>query len=270
MPTFGQLVTGTGGTAAESITQIGNNITLPAGGPWLIHHIWGMVAMDTAVTSEAAAGALLLSAVSGDLTPDPAPGLYPLVGHSSQMSANYGLVSVPLNMYEVGWQAAGKASVSLSYVNDAGNATAPIVACGIIFGDARPEKRPLMFSDRVAANLTAASEATIGTITISEKATRIVGVAAVATKDGAVTADEGMIATVRLDSADFKMPPMQLPCTNGFSACDGTPAGGTSIAMPQFIPVDIPIIGGSRVNAFGTLINAVTAGLDVQVFIAYE
>lgn len=270
MPTNGLLVTGTGGTAAESITQIGSDITMPAGGPWLIHNIWGMVAMDTAVQSEAASGGIRVDALSGDLNPDPAPGRYPLIGAPSQSGASFGLMPVPLNIYDVRWQAAGKAVLTLSYINDQGNATAPLVAAGIIFGDAVPEKRPLVFSDRVAANLTAASEASIGTITISEKATRIVGIMATAMKDGAVTADEGMLATIRLDSADIKLPPAQFPCTNGFSACDGTPAGGGSVAAPNFIPLDIPVIGGSRINCFGTLVNAVTAGLDVQVFIAYE
>ena len=270
MATNALLVTGTGGTGAESITQIGENLTMPAGGPWLIHKIWGMVAQDTAVTNEAVSGGMRIDALSGDLSPDPAPGRYPLIGCPTQMSANFGLTPVPINMFDVAWTAAGKAVLSLSYINDQGNATAPIVACGIIFGDSIPEKRPLVFCDRVAVNLTANTEATIGTITISEKATRIVGIMATAMKDGAVTADEGMIATIRLDSADIKLPPAQFPCTNGFSACDGTPAGGGAVGSPQFIPLDIPVIGGSRINCFGTLINAVTAGLDVQVYIAYE
>jgi len=268
--TFGQLVTGIGGTTASSKTKIGSSIVLPAGGPHLISSIWGMIAMDTAVTSEAVSGALHIDALSGDLTPDPAPGKYPLIGAPSQMSASFGLTPVPLNIFEVNWTAAGKAVIDLSFINDAGNATAPIVACGIIFGDAKPEKRPLTFGDSVSANLTTNTEATIGTITISEKATRIVGICATAIKDGAVSADEGMIATVRLASADIKLPPASYPCMNGYSACDGTPAGGSSVQAPNFIPVDIPIIGGSRIDCYGTLINAVTAGLDVQVFIAYE
>jgi hypothetical protein len=270
MATHAWLRTGTGGTAAESITQIGTDIVMPAGGPWVIHGLWGLVANNTAVHSESVSGALLIDALSGDLTPDPAPGLYPLIGNPSASGANLPLVSSPLNIWDVKWEASGKAVISLSYVNDQGNATAPIVAAGIIFGDSIPEKRPLVFCGRVAANLTANTEATIGTITIAEKATRIVGIMATAVKDGAITADEGMIATVRLDSADIKMPPAQYPTAHAYSAADGTPAGASAIGQAQFIPLDIPVIGGSRINCFGTLVNAVTAGLDVQVFIAYE
>jgi hypothetical protein len=270
MATHGQLVTGVGGTAAESITQIGADITLPAGGPWLIHGLWALIAADTAIQSEAVNGAIRLSSVAGDLTPDPAPGIYPAIGTPSAQSANFNTGNSPLNIWPVRWTAAGKAIVSLSYINDSGNTTGPIVATGILFGDSIPEVKPLVFCDRVAASLTLNTEATIGTITIAEKATRIVGIMATANKDGVTTVDQGMIATVRLDSADIKMPPAQFPTSHAFSAADGTNAGQSSIGQAQFIPLDIPVIGGSRIQCFGTLINAVTAGFDVQVFLAYE
>ena len=98
MATHGLLVTGTGGTAAESVTQIGANITMPAGGPWTIHGLWGLVVQDTAVADEAVSGGLRLEALSGDLTPDPAPGRYPCLGIPSQSSANFGAHSTPLNI----------------------------------------------------------------------------------------------------------------------------------------------------------------------------
>ncbi len=268
--TFGQLVTGTGGTAAGSITQIGSDISMPAGGDWLIHHLWGMVVQDTAVASEAVAGQMQIDSVGGDISPDPAPGKYPLIGKASSAGANFSIHSAPLNIYPVNWVASGKAEFALKFINDAGNATAPLVAMGIIFGDKRPEIKPLTFSDAVSATLTANTETTIGQIQLSERATRIVGIMATATKDGAITADEGMLATIRLDSADVKIQPAKYPCTNGFNAADGTPAGGTALAMPTFMPVDIEIPKGARIDCFGTLINAVTAGLDIQVFLAYE
>jgi len=79
-----------------------------------------------------------------------------------------------------------------------------------------------------------------------------------------------MIAHVRLGSADIKLPPAMFPTSHGYSAADGTLIDGGSISPANFIPVDIPVIGGARIDCFGTLINAVTAGLDVQVWIAYE
>ncbi len=268
--TNAQLVTGAGGAAAGSITQIGGNITLPAGGPWMIHGLWSQAVMDTAVHSEGMNGNLIVNALSGDLNPDPAPGKYPSANMPSKTGANFSIQSQPLNIYPVNWLASGKAVISLSYENMSGNATAPIIAAGIIFGDGVPDKAPLVFSDSVNASLTAAAEASIGSITLAEKATRIVGMCAIAMKDGAVTADEGMLAHIRLDSADVKFSPSQYPCQYAFNAADGTPAGGSAIGKNEFIPLDIPVIGGSIINVFGTLVNAVTAGLHVSVFIAYE
>jgi len=268
--THAQLATGAVGAAAGSKTQIGSNITLPAGGPWLIHGIWSQVVMDTAVQSEAVNGNLIVSALSGDLNPDPATGKYPSNNVSAQSAASFGLVSSPLNIYPVNWLAAGKAVISLTYENLSGNATAPIAAAGIIFGDSIPDKSPLVFSDGVGGTLTAAVEASIGSITLAEKATRIVGIMATAMKDGAIVADEGMLAHIRLDSSDVKFSPGQYPCGQAYNACDGTPAGGSGLAQNQFIPLDIPVIGGAIINIFGTLVNAVTNGLDVSVYIAYE
>ena len=268
--THAKLVTGLGGTTAGSITQIGSNISMPAGGPWFIHHVWGLGAMDTAVQSEALAGHIILDSVGGDITPDPAPGKYPLICGASASGASFGIHSTPLNIYPVGWEAAGKAELKFSYFNDAGNATAPLMAMGIIFGDSRPDVKPIIFSDNVSATLTANTEATIGQIQVSERATKITGIMATCTKDGAVTADEGMLATIRLDSADIQIQPAQYPTLNAFSASDGTPAGGGMLGAPFFIPLDIDVVKGAKIDCFGTLVNAVTAGVDVQVFLAYE
>ena len=270
MPTHGSAVTGTGGAAAASLTQIGSNITLPAGGPWNIWGLWAMCAQDTAVTSEAVGGSIIVDAVSGDITPDPSPGRWPCFGISSQSGANFGIHAVPLNIWPVDWTGSGKAVISLTYLNDAGNATAPVVAAGLLFGDKRPISLSHAFSDRVSATLSTAAETTIGTITLAEKATRITGIMCTLMKDGAVTADEVMMGTVRIDSDDNKLSPGVYPFSHAFSAADGTPAGGTGTPMAMIIPLDIPVEGGSRIDCFGTLINAVTAGVEAQVFLMYE
>lgn len=270
MATHAQAVTGTGGTAAASITQIGATLILPADGPWNIWGLWAMAVQDTGVLGEAVGGSIIVDSVAGDIVPDPAPGRWPCFGISSQSAASFGIHATPLNIWPVNWTASGKAQISLSYLNDAGNAVAPIVAAGILFGDKRPDVVPHPFADRVSASLTAAAEATIGTITLAEKATRITGIMCTFIKDGAITADEGMMGTVRLASDDMKMPPAVFPFNQAFSAADGTPAGGTGTAQAQIIPLDIPVTGGSRVNCFGTLVNAVTAGVQAQVFLFYQ
>lgn len=270
MATQGYIRQGPGGTTALAETQIGADIIMPAGGPWLIHHIWAQVVKATTVPNEGAGGTLHIQALSGDLTPDPAPGRYPLIGPCASESANSAIAPVGLNLWPVAWEAAGKASIALSYIQQLAITTASEVACGIIFGDARPEVRPLTFCDVVRTAWASAAETSVGTITLSEKATRIVGILADLNKGDAPTAGEEIMATIRLDSADIKLPPAQYPCNRAFNASDGTAVGQAATPLSNFIPVDIPVIGGARIDVLVTSSISVTGNADVSVYLAYE
>jgi len=268
--THAQLVTGTGGTTAGATTQIGANLTLPAGGPWIIHNIWGMVAKDTTVPNEGTGGALQIRALSGDLTPDPAPGTFPLIGNPVSESANAAIAGNPVSMWMTDWNGAGKAVISLSYINQLAITTGSDVAAGIIFGSARPERRPIRFCDFVQDSFASAAEQQIGTITLSERATRITGVLADLNKGDAPTAGEPILATIRLASNDVQMPPAAYPCNRCFDASDGTAAGAAGGLYSQFIPVDIPVVGGARIDCFATTTASVTGNADVSIYLAYE
>jgi hypothetical protein len=270
MSTYAMLQTGTSGTAARARTQIGANITLPAGGPWTIFGIWGQVAKRTTVPNEGTGGELIIESLSGDLTPDPAPGIYPLIGNQISESANAAISAMPLNIWPVRWEAAGKAVIQLFYRNQLAITTASRVAAGIIFGNEVPEMRPLIFSDSVQSSFASAAEQLVGTITLAEKATRIVGILADLNKGDAATAGEECMATVRLQSDDVKLPPSDYPCTRAFNASDGTAVGQSSTPQAQFIPVDIPVEGGARINVFATTTISVTGNADIAVYIAYE
>jgi hypothetical protein len=270
MHTHALAVTGAGGTAAAAKTQIGSNLTLPAGGPWIIHHIWGQVAMITTVPDEGTGGQLIIESASGDISPDPAPGKYPMIGSPVHESANSNISAVPLNLWPTHWEASGKAVISLSYLNHLAIATGSIVAAGIIFSDGIPEVRPLVFCDSVYTSFAATAETSIGTITLAEKATRIVGILADLNKGDTATAAEAIVATIRLASDDIKMPPAQYPCNRAFNAGDGTIAGECSTPQSQFIPVDIPVAGGARIDVYATTTASVTGNADVAVYIAYE
>lgn len=270
MATHALSVVGTGGTTAGLISQIGSDITLPAGGPWIIFGLWGMVVKNTTVPNEGSGGALIINSLSGDLTPDPAPGVYPMVGTPATISANDGMTSIPLNMLDVRWNAAGKSVVQLSYLQQLAITTASVVSAGILFGDTVPVKKPLVFCDSVRASFASAAEQSIGTITLAEKATRIVGIMADLNKGDIISGGEPIMATIRLASDDVRMPPMTLPCNRAFNAADGTPVGGAGVAQSQFIPVDIPVTGGARIDVFATTTASVTANADILVYIAYE
>ncbi len=261
---------GPGSATAGAETQIGADITLPAGGPWQIHHIWGQVVRATTVPDEGAGGILNVQSLSGDLTPDPAPGKYPLVGPCISESANAALSPVPLNLYPVAWEAPGKAVISLSFINKLAITTPSEVACGIMFGDSRPEVRPLTFCNVVQLSWASALEAAVGTITLAEKATRLVGIMADLNKGEASTTGEEVMATIRLGSADIKITPAEYPCNRAFNASDGTAVGQAATPMSQFIPVDIPVLGGARIDVFVTSSISVTGNAEISVYLAYE
>lgn len=261
---------GPGSTTALAKTQIGADIVLPAGGPWTIFGIWGQVVKATAVASEGCGGQLIIEALSGDLTPDPAPGEYPLIGNPQASAAHFSMAAVPLNIWPVNWEASGKAVISLSYRQQLAITTASEVACGILFGTEVPEVRPLVFCKSVYSAFASTAEQSIGTITLAEKATRIVGILADLNHGDALTVAEELLATIRLASDDIKMPPAQYPCCRAFDSGDGTVEGETACPRCDFIPVDIPVTGGARINVYATTSISVTGNAEVLVYIAYE
>lgn len=270
MSTHALAVTGAGATGAVTKTQIGGNITLPAGGPWTIFGMWGQVVKVTAVADEGTGGHLIIDSLSGDLSPDPAPGKYPMIGNPIGEGAHFSMAALPLNIWPVNWQAAGKSVIKLSYFQQLAITTAPHMAAGIIFGDSTPEKRPLMFCDAVYASFASATEQLVGTITLAEKATRIVGILADLNKGDSLTVAEQILGTIRLASDDIKMPPAQYPMQRCFDSGDGTMAGETAAPRMDFIPVDIPVEGGARINCYCTTVVSVTGNADVLIYIAYE
>lgn len=270
MPTHALLQSGTGSTGAATKKIIGANITLPANGPWTIFGLWGQVAKTTTVPAEGTGGQLIIDSISGDLDPDPAPGKYPLVGSPGTSSANSHCACLANNIWPVNWKAAGKSVISLSYLNQLAITTASKVVAGIIFGDKIPERRPLVFSDGVYSSFASTAEQSVGTITISEKASRIVGVCGILRKGDALTTAESIIGHFRLGSNDIKLPPAQYPFSQCYDAGDGTVEGETAMPRVDYIPVDIPVPGGSRIDVFATTIESVTGNADVDIYVAYE
>lgn len=270
MSTHAMTVQGNSATLIGVRTQIGGNITLPAGGPWVIYGIHGTIVHDNALAAEGIAGVLTIDSASGDIIPDPAPGQYPLIGPQGLFGATLPPAIVPLNIFPVNWTAPGKAVITLWHTLGLGITNAGAVQAGILFGTARPEVRPLMFCQAVRGTPGLAVETQSGNITLAEKATRIVGVMGLMAKNTAITAAESVMATFRLDSADAKLTPAVYPFNCAMSSLVGADTGAPSQPQSQFIPVDIPVHGGSVISCFVTLQRAVTANVETQIFIAYE
>lgn len=262
------IVTGGGGTTAADAT-IGT-ITLPAGGPWTIHGAFCQVVSATATAAESVGGHFRFDPASGDLTPSPAPSKFPVFETSSALGGTIPRGKCPLNIFPVNWEGAGKAVINCIYHNAIACTVAPQVVMGLLYGKSIPEQLPLVFSDNVRAAVTSAAATALGTITLAEKASKIVGVCGILSQDGVLVAGEELTGFFYLASDDVKLEPMQLPFNNVHGAGLGATIFGGSQGLINYIPVDIPVAGGARINAYVDLNTAVTNAADVEVFLAYQ
>jgi hypothetical protein len=262
------LVAAGGQTAAGNATV--GQITLPAGGPWKIHHVFGLIASATATAGELEGGSMRVESISGDIVPQPAPSWMPLNAHASFLGATADVQVSPLHLYEVDWDAAGKAVFNMIYRQETTVTVAPQLILGVAFGKERPAKVPMKQSDYVRAVVTAATDTTVGTITLAESAKRITGIYGSILNDGVLVAGEECLGFFRLASDDIDLTPMQVPCSHAFGAGLGAVANQPGLIRTDYIPVDIPVIGGARINVFVDLNTALTNGAECALYVAYE
>lgn len=266
--THSSIVVGTMGIGAGD-NAVGA-ITLPAGGPWLIHDVFCQVVSVTPTAAESVGGHFRFDPASGDLTPAPAPSRFPVFESGSSLGATIDRGHCPLNLFPVNWIGAGKAVINCVYHNAIAGTVGTEVVLGMMYGKARPEKKPLVFSDVARAAVAVTADTAIGTITLAEKATKIVGICGILSQDGVLVTVESLTGFFRLASDDVKLPPMQLPFNNVYGGGLGALIQGGNQGPINYIPVDIPVEGGARINAFVDLNVAVSNAADVEIFIAYE
>lgn len=268
--THGMAVAGAGSAAAGEAVITGAAIVLPAGGPYTIFKIWGAVVQATVAAAEAYGDYMRIEATVGDLTPNPSPMKLPVGQIGSSLGATIDVGVSPIAMYDVAFDAPGKASINLIMNTATVLAVAPQVVMGIIFGKTRPVAAPFIYTDRVRAQVTAVALTAVGTITLPEKATKIVGVCGVLAQDNVLVAGEELLGYFSLASDDVKLPPAQYPFQAAYSAGLGALINNTNRVLPMWIPVVIPLTGGARVDCSCKLNTAVTNAAEVQIFLAFE
>jgi hypothetical protein len=266
--THGMCVAGAGSAVAGDTTV--GSITLPAGGPWKIFKVWSTIAQATITAGESVGGHFRLSASSGDLSPNPAPSRFPTGIIGSVLGATNPAVVCPTQMFDVEYEAAGKAVIDMIYNEPTASTVAAQVVLGMMFGKTVPDKKAIQFIDRVRVAQTSAADTAVGTITISEKATEIIGVCGILSQDNVITANEELLGFFRLASDDVKMSPAQFPFNAGFSGGLGALISVGSMAPVVFLPVIIPVTGGARIDCFVDLNTAVTNAAEVEIYIAYR
>jgi hypothetical protein len=267
--THSMFVRGTGGTTALTDTNVGS-ITLPAGGDWIIYNVWGYAVTNAAGAAEASMGHIRIVSASGDITPGPSPSRFPLAPIPSYLGAATGKPLVPLTSYDVNWTAAGKAVIEIHYINECAKTAGDVVCAGIIFGKAIPKTSRIKHLDRTTLAVSAAGSTTIGTITLAESATKIVGIGCDVVQNLVSTTAEEILPYWSLTSDDVDFAPAQWPCS--FASCIGlaTNHGLNNAIVPKLIPVEIPIIGGARITCVVNLLAAVTNAAQASCYIAYE
>jgi len=266
--THGAIVTGAGGTAAGE-TVIGT-ITFPAGGPWKIWGVYGFMVAVTPTAAEVVAGHMRLNAVSGDIIPNPAPSRFPLSAVSSQLGATLPATQHPLKIWPVDYEAPGKGVLQLIVNQAVGNTVAPQCLLGVLFGKTIPSVSQIRYIDTVRAQVAAAVDTLIGTLTLAEKASRITAIGGILCQDNVITTVEDLIGFFRLASDDVRMPPAQFPFSAVYGGGLGALILNTGAQVPVMIPVDIPVPGGGRIDCYAQLNTLVTNAAEIQIYIAYE
>lgn len=258
------------GQAAAGESALGAAIVLPAGGPWLITHVWGQVAPSVALAAEQTGGSFRFDVDSGDWAPNPAPSRFPCLANSSSLGALINPSTCPLKLWPVDWQAAGKSQVQIRVTNNIAITNIPQWIAGLIFSSEAPVYETAQFVDVARGVIAAAALTAIGTVTLSEGATKIVGAAAVLSQNGVLVAGEELLGFVTVSSDDVSLAPMQLPCNCAYGAGLGATMSAPSQPPVEMIPLDIPVVGGARINFSIDLNTAVTNGADIAFYVWYK
>jgi len=108
-------------------------------------------------------------------------------------------------------------------------------------------------------------ETKVGTITLSAKAKRIIGVWATAIGGDTLTSTEAVTGIIRLDSPDVSIAPFKFPLDQWTILTNG------AAALPaHIIPVSLPVGGMNKIDAFVTIDDTTTGTLKVRVGLMYE
>lgn len=267
--THGNVVQAAGATTvAETLIGL---IELPARGePWTLHNIMGQVCQSVADVALATGGVVRMESLSGDIEPDPGPSRWPVYSQGSHLGATVGANSCALHKYNINLKAAGKANLNLNSINAIAQTTAPRWTAGISYGPTIPENRPAKFCDRVRATQATVVRTQVGTIALSEKATRIVGIFGSLKQSGVLVTAEELTGFFDLVSDDVALSPSQWMFNEVSGAGVGALIQGAPALAPTVHVVDIPVVGGADIDVFVTLGVAVTNPANVDIFLLYE
>lgn len=256
--------------ATTGAVNIGTPVVFPAGGPWLIHDVWCTVAYADATQSIPVSGNFIVDTVAGDIIPDPAPATFPVLANPYGFNRNASYSLIETNLHNVAWQAPGKSQIQLKFDPDLTFPANFYLLAGVIFGRQQPSVQPIIWSAAVVGQLGSTAETILGTIQLSETASQITGLFISALQGDAYNAQQTTLIHVRLESDDRRLQPAQFPCMIQSIGGTATAAGGQTMPALRWIPLDIPVDGGTRVTIYGTDHTYTTNRPTVKVHLAYR
>jgi len=122
------------------------------------------------------------------------------------------------------------------------------------------------FADVSAATAEGSTtETNVGTITLSARAKRIIGVWVTAIGGDTLTSTEAVTGILRLDSPDIPLAPFKIPLDQWTILTSG------AAALPaHIIPVSIPARGQAQITGYVTIDDTTTGTLKVRWGVLYE
>lgn len=246
-------------------------IIMPAYGPWKIFGIYSAVTRYDVSETVGTQYTVTLNSLSGDMYPGSLgfsiPGMN-LNSGFNHVSSN--LSASELIIYDTDIDIAAKATIQF-VINWqlAMNQTADIM-CGIIFGHNRPVLSPIRWLWNVTGLLVDNTEILLGTLTMTEDTSKIISIMSSALLQSAVPGGPtSLLYSLRLTSDDKSLQPLEFP---GQTVIDSpVTAAALTGASPsnRFLPVNIEMLPGSRVNVFATGYN-INSPVHLNVFLQYE
>lgn len=249
-------------TAATEVSI--STITLPAGDNWKIQAIALTCVCATQVEGNLE---LRMRCNSGDVSPNPSPFKIPIPSFTAQQTTPAVAHSLQPFVVRTNFRAAGKSILEFFIFNRGATATY-YYSVSIIIADQNIDMpSAIVYSDSSSANVTATTETSLGTITISESAKKLTGVCCFGIPNAsAFAASKTLSGKLRLDSNDVLLTPFDVPMT-AFSGSSTAP-NITVPTIPFWYPLDVPVPGGARITGYVTEQIAVDA--DITFWIAYQ
>lgn len=270
MPTHSIGRIGFGSKTLNEEVQIGSNIILPAGGPWLIYDIWhqSLITLEDGFISTS--GFIHLRSISGDIQPDPSPGQFPVSNHFITFAGAIESDLDFINHSKTRLLAPGKSQISLNHVADKTITPETIYSVGILFDKSIPLSRHSPWSARAAKFVSTNRETLLGTIILSEGSKRITSAYFDLFVPSGMFINESLIAQFRLDSDDIEITPAVFPSFRAYTRLGGGFLNFSIASVQTPIILDIPVLGGSRIDVFVTLFVATSTPVLAQGFLTYE